>query len=339
MASFAFASSGLERYNVPNIMEQLLNEIRVSWLDREMNRLLASIPEKADSLPPRTGYNQNEDFFFFLPENVTIPRLPIHHDINVAQPEDAYIVPLRELVKRLVALLPGVFQGLTYFFDPTEISKVSFFRLYKIEETIYLYFFRIDLSFHPFDSEIIEAGRNDVTAMYSTRRLFAESVLMPLDSVDWDSGKVRAFRVRQLVSNTYMGEEHRGIFGRRGLWKDAALTKFFSRLVLPEGARTYPFFPLSCKFRTVCAEVPVLSQEFRRNSLPVLHRAIAFLSPEMNKIEGSLKSGEFSDKMPLFAEMRSRVPGPWIDIFRGFGTKAYLNDSDMKEFALEVPDR
>jgi len=33
------------------------------------------------------------------------------------------------------------------------------------------------------------------------------------------------------------------------------------------------------------------------------------------------------------------VPGPWMDLFRGYATKAYLNDRDMKEFSLEVPDR
>jgi hypothetical protein len=319
-------------------MEQLLNEIRVTWLDRDTNRLLAAIPEKTAAVPPRAGYNQNEDFFFFLPEPLTIPRIPVHHDIDEPRPEETYMQSVHDLVTRLATDLPSVFQGLTYFFDPTETSKLSFFRLYKIEDSVYLYFFRIDLSLHPLDSEIVEAGRNDVTAVYRTNRLFAESLLMPLSSVDWDNGKVKSFKIRQLVSSTYMGEERR-FYGRRGLWKDAALTKFFSRLVLPEGARTYPFFPLSCKFRTVCAEVPVLAPGYRRNALPILHRSIAFLSPEMNRIENSLKSGEFSDKMPLFAEMRSRVPSPWMDVFRGYATKAYLNDSDMKEFSLEVPDR
>ena len=330
------------------MMEQSQNEIRVAWLDREINRLLAAIPdgtgpdkpgpEAAGESPPRAGYNQNEDFFFFLPEQMVIPSLPVHHDIEVQKPEEAYIQPVREIISLLAARLPSVFQGLTYFFDPSEISKISFFRLYKIEDSVYLYYFRIDLSLHPLDAEIIEAGRNDATASYRTNRLFAESMLIPLEAVEWDNGKVRGFRVRQLISSTYIREERR-FYGRQGLWKDAALTKFFSRLVLPEGARTYPFFPLSCKFKTVCAEVPVLAPQYRRNALPILHRSIAFLSPEMQNIESSLKSGEFSDKMPLFAEMRARVPGPWMDIFRGYATKAYLNDRDMKEFSLEVPDR
>lgn len=318
--------------------EQLLNEIRVSWLDREINRLLAAIPESGGGSPPKAGYNQNEDFFFFLPEPIMVPSLPVHHDIDVARPEDGYIRPIRDLISRLVAILPSVFQGLTYFFDPTEISKISFFRLYKIEDVIYLYYFRIDLSLHPLDSEIVEQGRNDATASYRSNRLFAESMLIPLESVDWENGRVRAFRIRQLISSTYIREERR-FYGRQGLWKDAALTKFFSRLVLPEGSRTYPFFPLSCKFKTICAEVPVLSPPYRRNALPILHRSIAFLAPEMPNIESSLKSGEFSDKMPLFAEMRAKVPSPWMDIFRGYATKAYLNDRDMKEFSLEVPDR
>jgi hypothetical protein len=319
-------------------MEQLLNEIKVPFLDKEINRMIAAIPEAVSGSVPSAHYNQHEDLFVLLDSDFVVPRLPVHHDMAVAEPEPAYIAAVRDVVKRLIERMPAAFQGLTYYFDPTETFKLPFFRLYKVEDSVYIYLLRIDINCHSLDSEIIEPGQGNHSAVYKSNRIFAESILLPLESVSWEDGQVRSFRIRQLVSNTYMGEEGRTYFGKLGIWKDSALTKFFSRLVLPEGVRTYPFFPLSCKYRTVCAEVPFLGPHFRKKALPLLHRAISFLSPEMAKIENSLKSGEFSDKMPLFAELRGRIPAAWKESFQGYSSRPYLNDRDMKEFALEVPN-
>ncbi len=33
---------------------------------------------------------------------------------------------------------------------------------------------------------------------------------------------------------------------------DADLTKFFSKLFLPAGKKTYPYYPYLCKYKTVC---------------------------------------------------------------------------------------
>ena len=42
--------------------------------------------------------------------------------------------------------------------------------------------------------------------------------------------------------------------------------------------------------------------------------------------------------MPEFVEMRGRVPQAWRDVFRGVSTRAYLDERDMKEFALETAE-
>jgi hypothetical protein len=319
-------------------MEQLLNEIKVAQLDGEINRILAALPEYVPTPPPRIGYNQNEELFLELDEDFVVPSLPIHHSVKVSEPEDGYIVPLRDLVTRLALRLPMAFQGLTYYFDSAEILKPCFFRLYKVEESIYLYLLRIDLSYRPFESSLIEAGTNDMTPIFKTRRLFVESEIIPLSGVTWEKGAAKAFAVRQIISNTWIGETGRGYL-LHGIWMDSGLTKFFSKLILPEGLHLYPFFPLFCKYKTICASAPVLKADYRRKALPLLHRAINFVQPEMEKIQNSLKDGEFSEKMPLFAELRAKVPASWKEIFHGYAAKAYLNERDMKEFSLEIPDK
>ena len=119
---------------------------------------------------------------------------------------------------------------------------------------------------------------------------------------------------------------------------DSDLSKFFSKLLLPEGVRTYPFYPLFCKYKTICAEAVPPGPERGKRILPLLHRTISFLAPEMERIQNSLKDESFSEKMPDFIEMRSRVPASWRESFKGISMRSYLNEQDMKEYALEIDD-
>lgn len=318
-------------------MDQLLNEIRVAYPDAEINAILAAIPEGARPVGSAVRYNHSEELFLELDSPLVVPRFPIHHDVRRDEPSALYAYALRDFVRQLVSHMPDVFRGLTYFFDPSEPLRPRFYRLYKVEDAIYLFLLRIDLSYRHFQGELVEPGSNDITPAYRSNRLFIESELIPLEAVMWETGRARAFRVKQLVSNTWIGETGRGYLVH-GIWMDSDLSKFFSKLVLPEGARTYPFFPLFCKYKTVCAEAAPPGPEVRKRLLPLLHRAISFLSPEMERIQNSLKNEPFSEKMPEFVEMRGRVPPAWREIFRGVSTRAYLDERDMKEFALETAD-
>jgi hypothetical protein len=318
-------------------MDQLLNEIRVAYPDAEINTILSAIPEGAPSIGSAVRYNHSEELFLELASEILIPRFPIHHDVRRDEPSALYAYALRDFVRQLVLAIPEVFRGLTYFFDPSEPLRPRFYRLYKVEDSVYLFLLRIDLMFRHFQGEIVEQGSNDITPAYRTKRLFMESELIPLEAVMWETGRAKAFKVRQLVSNTWIGETGRGYLVH-GIWMDSDLSKFFSKLVLPEGARTYPFLPLFCKYKTVCAEAAPPGPENRKRILPLLHRAISFLSPEMDRIQGSLKSNPFSETMPEFVELRDRVPPAWREVFKGFSTRAYLDDRDMKEFALEIAD-
>ncbi len=318
-------------------MDQLQNEIRVSFLDPEINAILDGLPANGEDGEYGVLFNQSGELHLVLSEDLVFPRFPIHHDVHNPEPSASYNRELRGFVTDLVKLLPASFRGLSYYFDPAEILKPCFYRLYKVEESIYLFHLRVNLAQHPFEGEILEAGSNDITAAYRSRKIWVESELVPLDAVMWELGRVRAFRIHQMISNTWIGETRRGHY-IQGIWMDDGLSRFFTRLFLPEGAKIYPWFPLFCKYKTVCASSPTPDPQARRRMLPLLHRAISFLGPEMEKIQRALKDGEFSDKMPEFLEMRGRTPSAWREVFSGFSSRPYLNGRDQKEYALAIPD-
>ncbi len=318
-------------------MDQLLNEIRVAYPDAEINRILSAIPDTASTASCAVRYNHSEELFLELASDIIVPRFPIHHDVRSNEPSALYAYALRDFVRQLATLLPDVLRGLTYYFDPSEPLRPRFYRLYKVEDSIYLFLLRIDLAFRFFQGEILEQGTNDITPGYRSKRIYLESEIIPLEAVMWEMGRVKAFKVKQLISNTWIGETGRGYLVH-GIWMDADLSKFFSKLILPDGARTYPYFPIFCKYKTVCAEAAPPDPAARKRVLPLLHRIIAFISPEMDSIQKSLKNQPFSETMPEFVDLRNKVPSAWREIFRGVSTRAYLDERDMKEFALETAD-
>ncbi len=317
-------------------MDQLQNEIRVASLDPGINAVLAAIPAEVEDADFGVLFNQSEELHLVLPSELLFPKLPIHHDVHEPEPPASYAHALRDFVADLVKILPSSFRGLTYYFDPAEILRPCFYRLYKVEDSVYLFHLRIDLALHPFEGEILEGGSNNQTAAYRSNKLWIESEIVPLDAVMWELGRVKAFRIHQMISNTWIGETRRGHY-IQGIWMDDGLSRFFTKLFLPEGTRIYPWFPLFCKYKTVCASSPGTGPAARRRILPLLHRAISFLGPEMERIQRSLKDSEFSDKMPEFLEIRSRVPPAWKEIFQGYSSRPYLNGRDMKEYSLAVP--
>jgi hypothetical protein len=319
-------------------MDELLNEIRVVYPDAEINSVLAEIPSGAKGSTFIVRYNHSEELFLDLDTELTMPRFPIHHDIRSDVPTAPYAYALKALVKQLALLLPDIFQGLTYYFDPTDPLKPRFYRLYKVEDSIYLFLLRIDLVFRHFQGEIVEPGSNDVTPAYRTKRLFVESEIIPVEAVMWELGKARAFKVRQLISNTWIGETGRGYLVH-GIWMDNELSKFFSKMILPAGVRTYPFYPLFCKYKTICAQAVPPGPDRRKRLLPLLHRTVGFISPEMERILSALKSENFSETMPEFLELRSRVPPAWREVLHGISMRAYLNERDQKEYQLELDDK
>ena len=307
-------------------------KIEIPYIDRHINSLLLSAPDrKADST---AHFNQNEEFFLELPSEFSVPHLPIHHDVQVPRPEPFYLEGFRNVLVQLVPMIPGVLKDLIYYFEPEEILKPRFFRHYSLLDKHFLYILTIDLIYRTQEHTMIERGTNDITPSYRTNRLFLEGLFIPLDDALWDEDKGGSFTIRQTISDTWIGETGRGYFAK-GIWMDDDLTKFFTKLFVPEGTRVYPYYPFVCRYKTVCHTLSALSAETRSAAFPRLQRALEFLVPHMERIEEELRGNSFSESLSIFRDLKEKVPAEWNDAFRDIRVDVYLNRNDMREFRID----
>jgi hypothetical protein len=313
-------------------VEQISNEIRLKYSDAAINAVLSSIGE--ETRPLSRHFSQSEDFFLVLDGEYSVPHIPIHHDVRVSVPSQSYISTVKGITEQLAALAPQVFKDLRYFFDPAEILRPCFFQIYRVEESCYLYLLKLDLIMRAAEATVRERGTNDVTPLYTSRTLFLEDTIVPLQEVVRDDGKVTAFRVHETISQTWIGEQGRGYFVQ-GIWMDADLTKFFSKLFLPPNTRTYPYYPYLCKYKTVCHSLVTLSPEGRGKRIPHLHRAMQFLLPHMEEIQEEMKNASFSEELAIFRRLKAAVPPAWYEAWANLRVEAYLNQADMREFKVE----
>ncbi len=321
-------------------MEKVPGEIRLNTTDSELNQLLQ---RKSDSaVGYHRHFSQGEDFFLRLGREYTVPSFAIHHDVSSLTPDPAYLKSLRQFMAELQPMLPGVFEGLTYVFDPAEVLRPGFFQLYRVSGVCYLYLLKLDLLYRPQNHVVVEKGSNDTTPVYRTANLVVEAAVVPLKDVDScndrsaDDGSgdgPHSFLVDQLISDTWIGETGRGYFVQ-GIWIDTDLNKFFTKLVIPEGKRIYPYYPFSSKFRTICYHPVRLEADARREAIPFLHQVREFLTPHLDEIQAVLRETEFSPDIPLFQHLRAKVPPEWPRYFDTFSLDVYLNDQDMREFEI-----
>jgi len=310
------------------------NVIACGYSDPELNRVLRGAAGRSSSFTRH--FNQVEEFFLRLEGEFAVPQLPIHHDVRRTVPDTSYRELLGQTLEQVVRLAPEPFQELTHLFDPAETLRPVFFQLHRIEERQYVHLLRLDLMFRPQVHRVLRKGDNDNTAAYSSDQLYIEALSVPLERTESEAGTPRELWIDQTLSNTWVDETGRGYFVQ-GIWIDNDLTRFFSKLFLPPGARLYPFFPFVCKYKTVCQTVIHFAPEERRGQLPLLHRALQFLRPSMPEIEASMKSGEFSEENPVYRKLKARVPEGWAEAWKDLRLETYLNDQDMKEFRIEQP--
>ena len=308
------------------------NRIQAGVSDSALNAQLARGPE--GERPLSRHFSQTEEFFVRTQDEYRVPRLAIHHDVRRPEPDPSYLARLGEVLSQLLQLAPQLWRGLTYLFDPAEVLRPSFFQLHRLGERRYLYLLRLDLAYRPQSHRVLERGDNDLSPAYSTRELYLESSLIPLQGVETENGRVDGLLIDQVISNTWVGETGRGYFVQ-GIWMDNDLTRFFSRLLLPAGQRTYPYFPYLCRYRTLCRSLVRFSEAEREAALPQLDRAYGFLKPVMGRVESALKGGEFSEDNPVFRELKSRIPESWYLPWEGLRVEAYLNEQDLKEYRIE----
>ena len=311
------------------------NEIRADVTDRALNALLAGAPGEAR--PLSRHFNQTEEFFVRTEAEYAVPQLSIHHDVRRPRPDPDYLARLGEVLAQLAEAGPPVVAAAS----PTcsirrRCCGPRFFQLYGLDGRQYVYLLRLDLAYRPQAHRVLVRGDNDLSPAYSTRELYLESCFIPLERVEAEDGRPRSLRVDQAISNTWVGETGRGYFVQ-GIWMDNDLTRFFSRLLLPAGKRTYPFYPYLCRYKTLCQNVIRFSALEREAALPFLDRAYAFLKPVMDRVEFALKGKEFSEEHPVFRELKAQVPASWYQPWEALKVEAYLNEQDLKEYRLDDP--
>ncbi len=305
--------------------------LRIPYTDPSINTLLSSLPEEYPCTYTR-HFNHLEEFFLKLDSSFVVPSFSIHHDVRCTEPTPSYLENLHRILHALGALLPSLFRGLTYGFDPTEVMRPLFYRVYTWEGDLFLYLLRLDLSAHLQEVEVLQKGTNDTTPVYRSRRLYLEADIIPLEGKEKDQEGY--FRIKHLISQTWVGEEGRGYFVQ-GIWIDRDLSKFFTRLFIPPGSRLYPYYPYNSRYRTLCLSIPFPEVSRRETFVPLLHRGIHFLSPYLPRIEETLKKTAFSENLELYQQIKLTVPGEWYKEWMSIHVRPYINEFDMKEYVLE----
>jgi hypothetical protein len=302
--------------------------ISVAVSDEGINDSLPSASELQGSYSRH--FTNEEQFFLKFQEALTVPSFPIHHDVRNPKPQSGYPELVRSVVEQIAPQAPDLLGDLRYFFDPGDIGRPAFYLRLNQPEGSFLYLVRLDLRFRPAVHEVIEAGTNDSGPVYRTNELPLEVDLLPLSKEDDES-----MLLQEVFSETWVGETGRGYFVQ-GIWIDRDLTRFLSTAVTPRGHRIYPYFPVTCKYRSLGLSLVEFGAESRARYVGILAGIYATIAPRAREIEGALKEQDYDPSMPLLEEMRDAMPRELTEPWRRFSTRPYLNDRDMREFALEI---
>lgn len=313
-------------------MEKQQGEFRFLWSAPEIREIIQGNNKKTADFT--LHYNQNEEFFIKLDKAFLTPHFPIHHNVDRTIPSDAYRSGLKRLMEEISSSCSGIFEGLTYLFDPSEIFRPLFYQLYKVKEEHYLFLLHLDLSFRPNSAEMQEPGNNDISHAFLSDQLYLDAEILPIDSFIEEHGRIVGCNIAQDISKTWIGESGRG-YVIQGIWIDRDLTKFFSKLLLPPKIRYYPYYPFSCKYRAICHSVLRLLPEGRIKHLKILHQALPFLRRNIDTIQECLKHQDFSVELDPFIRLKQGVPDKWYAVWETLSVIPYLNDHDMKEFRVE----
>ncbi len=282
-------------------------------------------------------FSQNEEYFVRFPDAIEVPAFPVHHELGRQAPHSHLTEAVRSVTAQVHRHNSEILGGLTHLFDPSSSARPAYFRLYRVKEMTYLYLVRLDLTYRPRRSELIERTTSARTAHYRTRDLIVESDLFPVVDVETENNKIRGIALEQSISDTWIGETGRG-YMRAGMWLDRDLTKFFSRLFIPPSIQTYPYFPFTCKYRTVAHSVLGLREDDRRRGVQLLNRARGVLLPNLREIEDSLRNvrqNGFSEENPAFRRLKSSISDEWSRPWNDFSLRMYLNKEEEREFELE----
>ncbi len=318
-----------------------LYTIKINYVNETINQIINDL-HPGDKNFTRY-FNHNEEFFIKLNSEFIVPSFKIHHDIFLNEPEREYLDNLISMTQRLTLIVPSLFEKTMYFFDPSDILKPCFFEIYEYENTLYLFLLKIDLTFRPLNYKIIERGTNDITSKYSTNILFVDPVFIPLKEIVQKNKKLISFIVKSHLSETWIGETG-DFYHKTGYWMDHTLTKFFSKLFFRENKKYYPYYPLICRYNTVCQFLYDFSREGRLKSLPILHKAYKILLPFLPEIQNDIKKRienhtelfKKIEDLPLYQDIKNNIPEELKTFADNLIISIYLNDNNMKEYKIEL---
>jgi hypothetical protein len=307
-------------------MSRNTSKIDVTKTDATINSiLLAESHEAVIGSKHTCRFNQNEDQFIVLRKPLEVPHIPVHHQMDNREPPPGYLDMIASLASFLMKECPDLASGTSWYFDPVSIHTPSFYRVVRADGRLYLYHLLIDLACRPLECEIVEQGSNAITHAYRTDRLYFESDYYPLLEAESSGGKLI---FDQRIPFTWKGESGEG-YMIHGIWMDADINKFFSKLVLPRGKRNHPFYPVTCKQHCVTMNA------FGQGSPEPLHRIRSFLEPSLGEILAELQDAPFSDQSPLFRRLKDQIPRELSDLWANLTVTAGLNDRDQKEYNVE----
>ncbi len=311
-------------------MDLVGEQISLLGLDSTIDSLFVKTPLRNDL---EYHFSQGEEFFIRIDAPIDFPSLPIHHDYRLKKATALEYSAYRQFFCDLAPYLGHFFAGMRYFFDPSHNQKPSFVQVLKIEEQLYAFLIKIDMSYRASHATVTKKASNDISASFKSCDIFLESDLIPLRSLDNKDGSYITLAVDTSISETWVGETGRGYFVQ-GIWLDREISRFISKLFVANGHKIYPFFPLLCKYKTVCFQTVDMSQDGRKRGLSFLHQARKFLKDYLSQIEGSIKDEEFSENNPVFVKMRPDVPVSLTDYTKTFKVKTYLDKDDQKEYEI-----
>jgi len=298
----------------------------------------ASDPEVMERLRTLDGwvpdldrrFTQEEDFFLGLDRPFVVDSFEIHHEISDMKPSIRYLSVIRSLVQTWSERLPGVFQGLSWFFDPRDLFHPLFLQVLVAREKRYLYLLRPDLTFRGRHAQVLDRGGNDMTPRYSTQSLFLEAEILPLESVETFPDE-RRITLNRLFPFTWQGETGRGYF-ITGRWLDQEITKLLSRAALAPGTKVFPYYPLRCRFETLSSRCMNLTAVGRKQAAAALEAAWPLVSPWADRIQADLKNDAFREDHPLLDLLRQDWAGRLEGRWGSFQLVPYLNATEQKEY-------
>ncbi len=292
-----------------------------------VNRLLSAA--QSDDIPASAHFSADEQFFLKTTRPLRVPRFPVHHDVRNPVPTVEYLKSLEPALTELIERFPGLFRACRYSFDPAYPHEAVFYRVLSRDGTAFVYLLRVSLAFAPRMHTVLEKGNNDYTASYCTNRLPVEALIMPVARVDSNS-----IRVERYISSTWIGETGRGYL-TQGIWVDRDFSKILSRIVNPNSAKTYPWFPVGARYNTISYR-PIELSPPSIDALTTHVTAIRYsLASCMSEIEALLRSGDRETLSGYVDSLVSSFPDGERERYRGIRTRAYLNEFDQKEYQIE----